>query len=279
MTTLNKILVPCDFSEISENALHYATNLAEKFNAELTLLHVNQYPVMNPEAGLSVYTYHDAKKDSLDGLNKIAEKIRTSHPGVRHVNCHSKMGDITEEVIRYAKTSHTNLVVVGISGHGNSFMKNIIGSNAVSISRKSEVSVLIVPPTAKFKVPHSIVYACNYGEGTESNPVLKKAKDVSQLFKADLHVLHVIPEKHPVKHTEVIIDTYEEHKLENTPHRTFMVSEKNASQGILEILNRNLAQMIILEPKRHSLFHNIFYQSVTNEVAFKSPVPVLALHP
>jgi nucleotide-binding universal stress UspA family protein len=277
MVNLKKILVPCDFSDISENALDYALNLCIEFSSELVLLHVNQYPVMNPEVGLSAYTYQDAKKDSLEGLDKIANRIRSSHPSIR-VSCFAEMGDITEEIMKYSKTSHADLIVVGISGHGNSFMKNIIGSNAVSVSKKSEKAVLIIPPKAEYKKPHSIAFACNYGEGDESNPVLLKAKDFCSLFKADLHILHIISEKHPVKHTEVIIDTYEEHKLENSPHRTFVMSEKNASQGILHILNNKLADMIIIEPKKHSLFHNLFYQSVTNEVAFKSPVPVLALH-
>ena len=42
MIDLKRILVPTDFSKHSTNALQYATAFAEKFGAELILLHVVQ---------------------------------------------------------------------------------------------------------------------------------------------------------------------------------------------------------------------------------------------
>ena len=37
---MNKILIPIDFSEFSENALEVAANLAKKFDAHLIVLHM-----------------------------------------------------------------------------------------------------------------------------------------------------------------------------------------------------------------------------------------------
>src|SRR5262245_64738800 len=42
--SLNRILVPIDFSAHSEKAIRYATTLAKKFGARLTLLHVIEDP-------------------------------------------------------------------------------------------------------------------------------------------------------------------------------------------------------------------------------------------
>ena len=42
MITLRRILVPVDFSQHSDQALKYAVALAEKFGAELFLIHVFQ---------------------------------------------------------------------------------------------------------------------------------------------------------------------------------------------------------------------------------------------
>src|SRR6476659_1654054 len=56
MITLKTILVPSDFSECSDEALHYALELARRFDAQLHLLHVVQDPVTQPWAaeGFSV---------------------------------------------------------------------------------------------------------------------------------------------------------------------------------------------------------------------------------
>jgi len=38
---ISKILIPTDFSSVANNALDYAIHLAQKTNASLHLLHVN----------------------------------------------------------------------------------------------------------------------------------------------------------------------------------------------------------------------------------------------
>src|SRR6516165_6223513 len=55
MIDLHRILVPTDFSKSSENALTYGAAFAEKFGAELHLLHVVQdLALFIPEAVLVV---------------------------------------------------------------------------------------------------------------------------------------------------------------------------------------------------------------------------------
>src|ERR1700722_10025807 len=51
MIDLHRILVPTDFSKFSNNALTYAAAFAEKFGAELYLLHVVQnFAMMVPDS-------------------------------------------------------------------------------------------------------------------------------------------------------------------------------------------------------------------------------------
>ena len=83
---MKKILIPCDFSETSDNAVNFALGLADQFNSDLVLLHVTQYPVTNAEIGLSAYTYQDAREDSLKALKELSEKIRTRRPGQRQID-------------------------------------------------------------------------------------------------------------------------------------------------------------------------------------------------
>lgn len=275
---MKKILVPYDFSESAENTLNYAIGLARDLSASLILMHVTAYPVVSPEVGLSAYTYQDAQEDSLKELKKIVEKIKNEQPFLTKVDYLSEIGDITHEVVSYCKEHLVDFIVMGISGHGNKFMKNVIGSNAVSVSKKVENTAIIVPPKTVYKKPVSIAYACDYTEDNAYDPFLEKAKQTAALFNANLQLLHVVPEGHHFAPTEVVIDNYTEHKLENSPHRLFIITEKKISQGLLGMLENKLIDMILIAPKKHSVFYKLFHESITKEIAFFSPVPVVTIH-
>jgi hypothetical protein len=98
------------------------------------------------------------------------------------------------------------------------------------------------------------------------------------MFNSTLSILHVIPEAHLINQKEATIDNYVEHKLETTEHRTYIITENKVSVGLLDFINYHDVDMVIIEPKKHSLIHSIFYPSVTNDLAFSSPIPVLAIH-
>jgi nucleotide-binding universal stress UspA family protein len=275
---MKKILIPCDFSEVSDNALHYGAALAGYLSADLTLMNVTQYPVINPEVGFAAYTYQDAEKDSLQALNKLAVKLKEEGFSGK-IGCYAKMGDITDEVLKYIREHGIDLVVMGISGHGNNLMKNIIGSSAVSVSRGTECPLVIVPPKVTFKVPNFILYACEFEEEVRVHPGFDRVKEICTLFNAELHVVHVVKDDSGYKPDEdhdgshYILD-----KSTPSPYLTYIVAEKKASVGLLDFLKVHQTDMIIIEPKKHSWFYNIFHRSVTNEIAFNSPVPVMAVH-
>lgn len=275
---MNKILVPTDFSETAENAVTYAANLAGFFSANLVLLHVNQIPVSTPEFGIAAYNFVDIKKDSLDTLNTIALKIKRDYPQISEVECFSEIGDSSDLIAEFSKDHNIDMVVMGNSGHGSKFKKNIFGSTSVSVAKKIEVPLLIVPPEVKYKKINNMAYACVYDEQIESSSSLMKVRSLNAEFNSLLSVLHVIPENHLIDEKEANIDVYVEKKLATTEHRTYILTENNVSTGILDFVKNHNMDMIVIEPQKHSLFHSLFHSSVTNELAFFSPVPVLTIH-
>ena len=274
---MKKILIPCDFTEPSNNAVNYAMGLAGMFGSDVVLLHVTQYPVTNAEMGLSAYTYQDAREDSLEALRELAGRIKTEF-GERNIECFSEMGDTAEEVLNYSRKMKADLVVMGITGHGSRLMKSILGSSAVTAAKKTDIPLIIVPPEARYKKISSIAFACDYNAPQRENSIAK-ARDIGAQFGAGLHLVHVIPENHHIELKESFVDNYMEHHLESSPHRTFLVTETNAAEGLLNFLKNNLVDMMMIEPRKHSVFHKIFLPSTTTEIAFNSPVPVMTIHP
>ena len=275
---MNKILVPCDFSETSENALNYAVELAKYFSSSLALLTVNQVPVMNAEFGLSAYPINDSTKDSLEYLKEMATRIKKREPLITDIDCYCEIGNATDVIIEYTKKLNVDLTVMGISGHGNKVMKNLFGSTAVSVSKRIELPLIIVPPDMKYKKIMNVAYACDYDKEIEQNSALIQIKYINTLLGSSLHILHVIPEGHDLDSDEAEVDTYVEHKMINSVHKTFVITDNDVSEGLIFFIKNHDIDMIILEPKKHSIFHNLFYPSITSEVAFNSPIPVLTIH-
>jgi universal stress protein A len=145
MIDLHRILVPTDFSKHSLNALTYAAAFAEKFGAELYLLHVVQDlslvlpdPVSGaPPLGPPIDQLTAAVLVAMDKLiaeNKLANlKV---HKEVRE-------GSPFYEVIRFAKEVDIDLIVMGTHGR-TGLVHVLLGSVTEKVVRKAPCPVLTV---------------------------------------------------------------------------------------------------------------------------------------
>lgn len=147
MIQLKRILVPVDFSEHSTQALKYGCALAEKFSAELHLLHVMQDLVaMVPEPGLAFPppgNYMEELKVSADtALQKLPDPDWSVPCAVVRA---TRQGPPFLEIVRYARESEIDLIVLGT--HGRSGLAHVLmGSVAEKVVRKAPCPVLTVRP-------------------------------------------------------------------------------------------------------------------------------------
>ena len=100
MIRIRRILYPTDFSSYSNQAYFHAVALAENHGAQLTIL----------------YVYLDSGGDADRAYwQEQLEQIRPLDPGivVRHVFL---QGDPAVEIVRYARDSASDLIVMGTHG-------------------------------------------------------------------------------------------------------------------------------------------------------------------
>jgi len=136
MIRIRKILYPTDFSSYSNQAYFHAVALAENHGAQLTVL----------------YVYNDARggEDRAYWQDQL-EQIRPVDPGivVRHVLLE---GDPASEIVRYARESGTDLIVMGT--HGRTGLERLLmGSVAEKVMREATCSVLVVKLPKGMSVP------------------------------------------------------------------------------------------------------------------------------
>lgn len=275
---MNTILVPVDFSETSDNALLYAVNLANYLSSNIILLHVNAIPVYNNEYNIVSYTVNDSVADSNAALQEKAEILKKDNVLIGDVECFSEVGDFKTVMLSYISDKNIDLVVMGITGHDTTIGKVLFGSNAVSISRESNVPVFIISKHHEYKQIKNIAYASEYDTHITEQTGLIQIKNITAIFGANLSVLHVIPDNHLINEVESVTDLFVEQKLEKTTHKTFILSEDKASTALLDFIKTHEVDVIVLEQKKHSFLHNLVYPSTTKEIAFNSPIPVLTIH-
>ena len=159
-TTINKVLVPIDFSDYSKSALRYAVNFAKSFNAEIILIYVVEPVIYPPDFSMgqiampSINTeWDDRAKDELQKLAK-SEII-----GAVKVKTIIKTGKPFVEIIETAKEENVDLII--IATHGHSGVEHILfGSTAEKVVRKAPCPVLTLREPIK---------GFDYKEGMKKN--------------------------------------------------------------------------------------------------------------
>src|SRR6266852_1488967 len=145
MIDLHRILVPTDFSKFSKIAVNYAVALAEKFGAELYLLHVVQdlalfipdAVAVAPPLAMPVDQFSIAARTALDRL------VRENHLERFKVHCDVREGTPFYEIIRFARETAIDLIVMGTHGHSG-LVHVLLGSVTEKVVRKAPCPVLTV---------------------------------------------------------------------------------------------------------------------------------------
>jgi nucleotide-binding universal stress UspA family protein len=144
MLELKTIVCAADFSEISDNALRYAIQMAEKFGASLHIVHVCHPPSLmlnDAEVMLPADFHEEYRKVVQQRVDELVAGCRNS--GV-NVQGELREGVPQDEIIAFAKERSADLVVLGTHGH-RGFTHLLLGSVAERVVRKAGIPVLTIP--------------------------------------------------------------------------------------------------------------------------------------
>ncbi|KAA3609221.1 MAG: universal stress protein [Calditrichaeota bacterium] len=149
ISTINKILVPIDFSDHSKNALLHAKHVASSYEAKIQLLHVIEesvHPSFYAAGETSVFKLMP-KIDSISKQN--LQKIFSEAGGPQvDVEFHIAEGRAANEIINFAENQNSRMIVMpthGLTG----FQHFLLGSVAEKVVRMAKCPVLTVKAFGK----------------------------------------------------------------------------------------------------------------------------------
>lgn len=145
MLKISKILCPVDFSEHSQAALDHAAELARRYGAELTLLHVVE-PVLYPVAyGLPPVAPVDYEQVAREAAVRTLAGLAAKLPNLK-VGQKVESGAASQRICELAKEKGFDLVV--LATHGYTGLKHVLlGSTAERVVRHAPCAVLVVKAT------------------------------------------------------------------------------------------------------------------------------------
>lgn len=142
MAEWKKICCAVDFSEPSRLAMNEAADLARRFQADLTVLHVYEEPAAAVAALEAPRLEHLERaageiERKLSGWRSEAEAVAT-----RQVRSAMLSGATAAEILRFVREGSFDLLVVGTHGR-TGFKHLVLGSVAERVVREADCTVLV----------------------------------------------------------------------------------------------------------------------------------------
>lgn len=187
--TIDKILVPVDFSRCSLEGLKYAIQFADQFAARLFILNVVYLGEPYTADGLAMYDLSALEKEE----RKIADQemqrfLRQLKFGNVKFETAIKLGRRVDRTTAFAKEKGIDLIIT--STHGWSGFKHVLmGSTAEQVARRAACSVLVVPS-------HPEVRGGNLGDSSRAGRAMQQPKP-ARIPSAELSKRAVKLTRHP----------------------------------------------------------------------------------
>ncbi|MFH4967317.1 universal stress protein [Gaetbulibacter sp. M240] len=273
---MKKIIVPIDFSEHSEFALETAAKLAEKYQAELLVLHMLEMSdVMftasdNLQNQKAAFFLQLAEQKFEEFLEKDYLKDIQVTPIVKHFKVFSEVNDVASE-------NNANLIVMG--SHGTSGVREFfVGSNTERVVRNAEVPVLVVKQRLSDISFDDVVYATDFS--IESIEVYHKALMLIKSLGAKPYFVHVnLPNEQFRSSAEIekkAVEFFEkaEGNLDKLD-QVFYVNDYTIEDGILNFANKIGADLIAVPTHGRKGLAHFFEGSISEDLANHATLPVI----
>ena len=287
-----KILVPVDFSEFSDSAAEYAVFLAQKFCAEIVLLHT-----------ILLFQEDIDDQENLEAFERIIEikeRTRAKKLGSCKKDFDDKVDNVESVLLRgisapdsildyIEKNSDIDLVVMGTHGR-TGFSKFLTGSVTEKVVRFSPVPVITVHKDHPAESIKNVLVPIDFSSFSKTACV--KAAGIANAVSASLTFVHVIEmDSHPEFYNITSRSIFEEnpnlirHVIDNMIKITgiseddaqYTVLEGKVHKVITEYAQDQFVDLIVMPTRGMSDLEHLVLGSNTERVVRTAECPVLTV--
>ncbi|MFT4832039.1 MAG: nucleotide-binding universal stress UspA family protein [Psychroserpens sp.] len=279
--TMNKILIPTDFSENAWNALTFATALFANEKCHFLLFHVN--PIVYTGAENSVIVPHHMLKETVikasqEKLISWKDKIKKHSTNHNHDFETLTVYDFFVDAIKFQLSeTEADLIVMGTKG-AKGLKKVTIGSNTGHVITKIKCPLLAVPENAHFKGLEQIMFPTDYHTGIEIG-VLDNLKEIMDLNNSSLTIVHMVS-----KEGELLSKEQNRNKdflkdyFSNSNHSFKRVVGSRLEEAIQSYAESHQMDMIVMVAKNQNFIQRILFRPLVEQISYHINTSFLVLH-
>jgi nucleotide-binding universal stress UspA family protein len=186
-SSANQILIPMDFSDQALVALDQSYNLAQFYNAEITLLYVIEES--GPLSKIFAKSVNEAaiKKEIEEKLHEIAQE--TEKKKKIKVNTIVARGSVYDKVLEIAEMVNAKMIIMGSNGTVG-MRKRFIGSNTLRVVREAKCPVVTIKGKHHREGCKNIILPIDLSKETREKVI--KAMELGKLYGSTVRVVSVL---------------------------------------------------------------------------------------
>ncbi len=280
-SNVNQILIPMDFSDQALIALDQSYNLAQFYNAELTLLYVIEESGALSRIFTRSFDEAAMKKEVEDKLHELAKE--TEKKKKVKVNTVVARGSVYEKILEVSDMISAKMIIMGSNGTVG-IRKRFIGSNALRVVRESGCPVITIKGKHHREGAKNIVMPIDLSKETREK--VNKAIELGKLYGSTIRVVSVL----------FSLDEFVVNKLTRQMDQVKAFIQKagvkctaemikaikgdeSLSQAIVDYSNKVDADLIMIMTQQESDTTPLFVGSTAQGIINGSDIPVMSIVP
>lgn len=270
-----KIITATNFSDVANQAVNYACQLASEQGASVTVFHSYFVPVTTTYSDatmpLPVIPIEEASNIAEETMAAFMAKLSATYPSLE-LSHKILYGNIIDGLQEYIEDEALKpwIIVLGNNGDADLWL----GSNVLDGLRNLSSPTLAIPAGTTYKPVKKICFACDYKQ--EKHSAIATLISLQKDLQAELHILNINHDN------EEGGDAANIKAIQNllapaSPVYHF-VENVNTDEAIQNFINTNHMDWLVVIPHKHSFFEGLFHKSHTKAMVQAGHTPLLALH-
>lgn len=270
---MEKILVPCDFSEPAKSAFLLAVEMANKFGAEVHVLNVVELPIMHDDVLTPMPSFDETLLRELSARSE-ERFLQWKEEFIADQNIQTKIefGPIVPTILDYLDENKITLVVMGTKGVSG-LEEVFIGSTAEKVVRHAPCPVIAVKRTASLDDLKHIVFPNSLEEGQED--LVRHVMALQQALQATLHMVWIDTSTKISDHAAIKqqLDAFAK-RFMLSDYTVNVFKSNNKETGIIKFTQWTNATMIAMGTHARKGLSHLFKGSITEGVVNHVEYPI-----
>jgi nucleotide-binding universal stress UspA family protein len=268
------IIVVTDFSQSAQNAFRYACAFsAASTNIELLLVNINSVPASYSGDGVAMAAISDSLENRIDKLKDEIEEVSGNFPAAK-IKYKAPVGNYIKSLQELIEEEEAALIILGTpAAFGEVWSWDVDTLRAMT---ELPIPVLAVPRDVAYKTIEQVSFASIPGNLHSASPI-ESIKKLVKYTGAKLHVISVVQPQQDEKKEQEAEAALRKQLAELDPvYHT--INETHIVQAIGKFVEEQHIDLLVVRPRKHGIWYNLFHKSYARELAKLNLIPVMALH-